>query len=70
MDQLRLFGVEPEEPTRPAWRGFSLDTTEAAAIAAFVERYGIPPATVRRVPGALLVGPVPVGYVDFAGRVT
>lgn len=69
MDQLLLFGGAAERQTGPtaaaAWLGFSLDHDPALAQAAFVDRYGLPPAELRRVPGALLVGPVPVADVHF-----
>lgn len=42
-----------------AWRGFTLDHGDTAAIADFRRRYGVEPLELRRVPGLLLVGPLP-----------
>lgn len=63
VDQLALFAGAAERQAEPgprlAWLGFSLDHDPALAQAAFVDRYGRPPAELRRDPGVLLVGPLP-----------
>lgn len=42
-----------------AYQCYSLDTTDAEAVAAFVARYGVQPERVIRRPGHVAVGPVP-----------
>lgn len=42
-----------------AYRAYSLDTTDAEAIAAFVARYGVQPERVIRRRQYVAVGPVP-----------
>jgi hypothetical protein len=56
--QLPLFDDAPD-PRAATWRGFTLDTSEDDAAAAFLRRYGQLPRFVFENLGLLLVGPVP-----------
>lgn len=40
------------------YQGYTLDTTDAEAIAAFIGKFGVPPREVKRTGGCILVGPI------------
>ena len=52
--------VSAAELQRYHWRAFTGDTSPDAALAAFVARYGCPPAHITQVAGGIiLAGPIP-----------
>lgn len=56
-----LWDVAREEARPVFFRGFSVDTSDADARAAFVARFGVQPERIIRGPAVVLVGPVPAG---------
>lgn len=58
MEQSNLF--DPARAEAPQyWRGYTPDTTDAEARAAFVARFGREPARIVRERGIVLAGPIP-----------
>lgn len=52
------------EDRRQYWRGFTVDTSDDAARAAFLARFGELPARIIRQRSVVLVGPIPTTPED------
>lgn len=57
MEQSNLFDVAREEAPQ-YWRGFTPDTSDEEARAAFVARFGLEPSRIVRGRNVVLVGPI------------
>lgn len=61
-----LFDLRRDDDGRVSWRGYSPDTTDEQAAAAFRERFGVPPERILRGANVVLAGPVPEAGKDGA----